>query len=187
MPSNGHTQDPPNGAVNMAGRANHRMTSATRGNAPAKIAKRQPIRELLSPPPPGLAPPTGRRGCGCLAVYGRAGSRLAQGSLARAVARRRFIRPVAAVGTCGPRARRPWLGRRQRRPSRRAACLTLRAGLDVLVTNPRLVPTGLDLLDFPSVVWAEDDATARSSGARRRRVRARRSSCRPPRRRTAGG
>jgi hypothetical protein len=33
----------------------------------------------------------------------------------------------------------------------------VREGLDVLVTNPRLVQTGLDLIDFPSVVWAEVD------------------------------
>jgi superfamily II DNA or RNA helicase len=33
----------------------------------------------------------------------------------------------------------------------------VRAGLDVLVTNPRLVQTGLDLVAFPSIVWAEVD------------------------------
>jgi hypothetical protein len=33
----------------------------------------------------------------------------------------------------------------------------VREGLDVLMTNPRLVQTGLDLVDFPSVVWAEVD------------------------------
>ncbi len=33
----------------------------------------------------------------------------------------------------------------------------VREGIDVLVTNPRLVQTGLDLVDFPSVVWAEID------------------------------
>jgi hypothetical protein len=33
----------------------------------------------------------------------------------------------------------------------------VRSGLDVLVTNPRLVQTGLDLIEFPSVVWAEVD------------------------------
>ncbi|MCC7368784.1 MAG: hypothetical protein IT306_10200 [Chloroflexi bacterium] len=33
----------------------------------------------------------------------------------------------------------------------------VREGLDVLLTNPRLVQTGLDLVDFPSVVWAEVD------------------------------
>lgn len=29
----------------------------------------------------------------------------------------------------------------------------VRRGVDVLVTNPRLVETGLDLLEFPSIVW----------------------------------
>jgi hypothetical protein len=33
----------------------------------------------------------------------------------------------------------------------------VRDGVDVLVTNPRLVQTGLDLIDFPSVVWVEID------------------------------
>ena len=33
----------------------------------------------------------------------------------------------------------------------------VREGLDVLITNPRLVQTGLDLIEFPSIVWAEVD------------------------------
>ncbi len=33
----------------------------------------------------------------------------------------------------------------------------VREGVDVLVTNPRLVQTGLDLVEFPSVVWVEID------------------------------
>jgi hypothetical protein len=33
----------------------------------------------------------------------------------------------------------------------------VREGAEVLLTNPRLVQTGLDLVDFPSVVWAEVD------------------------------
>ena len=33
----------------------------------------------------------------------------------------------------------------------------VREGADLLLTNPRLVQTGLDLVDFPSVVWAEVD------------------------------
>jgi hypothetical protein len=33
----------------------------------------------------------------------------------------------------------------------------VREGIDVLITNPRLVQTGLDLVDFPSVVWVEID------------------------------
>lgn len=31
----------------------------------------------------------------------------------------------------------------------------VRNGLDVLICNPRLVQTGLDLIDFPSIVWYE--------------------------------
>lgn len=33
----------------------------------------------------------------------------------------------------------------------------VRGGIDVLVTNPRLVQTGLDLVSFPSIAWAEVD------------------------------
>ena len=33
----------------------------------------------------------------------------------------------------------------------------VREGADVLVTNPRLVQTGLDLVEFPSIVWVEID------------------------------
>ena len=30
-------------------------------------------------------------------------------------------------------------------------------GIDVLICHPRLVQTGLDLIDFPVVVWLETD------------------------------
>ena len=33
----------------------------------------------------------------------------------------------------------------------------VQSGLDVLITNPRLVQTGLDLVDFPSIAWVEVD------------------------------
>ena len=33
----------------------------------------------------------------------------------------------------------------------------VREGVDVLVCNPRIVQTGLDLLDFPTIVWSELD------------------------------
>ena len=44
-------------------------------------------------------------------------------------------------------------------PDRREAWVAERvqAGLDVLVCHPRLVQTGLDLLDFPTVCWYETD------------------------------
>jgi hypothetical protein len=32
-----------------------------------------------------------------------------------------------------------------------------REGVHVLVTNPRLVQTGLDLMELPSIVWVEID------------------------------
>ncbi|MCY3886085.1 MAG: hypothetical protein OXG19_00005, partial [Chloroflexi bacterium] len=44
-------------------------------------------------------------------------------------------------------------------PERREAWVAQRVeeGVDVLVCHPRLVQTGLDLVDFPTIVWAETD------------------------------
>ena len=44
-------------------------------------------------------------------------------------------------------------------PDRREAWVADRVekGLDVLICHPRLVQTGLDLVDFPSIVWFETD------------------------------
>ena len=44
-------------------------------------------------------------------------------------------------------------------PERREAWVATRVeeGVDVLVCHPRLVQTGLDLVDFPTIVWFETD------------------------------
>ena len=44
-------------------------------------------------------------------------------------------------------------------PNRREAWVADRVqeGIDVLICHPRLVQTGLDLIDFPTIVWAETD------------------------------
>ena len=44
-------------------------------------------------------------------------------------------------------------------PDRREAWVVdrVKEGLDVLVCHPRLVQTGLDLVDFPTIVWFETD------------------------------
>ena len=44
-------------------------------------------------------------------------------------------------------------------PDRREAWMEQRVkeGVDVVVCHPRLVQTGLDLIDFPTIVWAETD------------------------------
>ena len=34
---------------------------------------------------------------------------------------------------------------------------TVKEGVDVLVCHSRLVQTGLDLVDFPTIVWFEKD------------------------------
>ena len=33
----------------------------------------------------------------------------------------------------------------------------VKQGLDAMVCNPRLVQTGLDLIDFPTIIWYETD------------------------------
>ena len=33
----------------------------------------------------------------------------------------------------------------------------MKKGLDVLICHPRLVQTGLDLIDFPTLIWFETD------------------------------
>ncbi len=44
-------------------------------------------------------------------------------------------------------------------PERREAWVAeqVEKGIDVLICHPRLVQTGLDLIDFPTIVWAEVD------------------------------
>jgi hypothetical protein len=49
----------------------------------------------------------------------------------------------------------------------------VRSGLDILITNPRLVQTGLDLVDFPSIAWVEVDYSVyvlRQASRRRWRI-----------------
>ncbi len=52
---------------------------------------------------------------------------------------------VLKAATVTPERREEWVAAR------------VREGVDVLLTNPRLVQTGLDLIDFPSLVWVEID------------------------------
>jgi hypothetical protein len=52
---------------------------------------------------------------------------------------------VLRSGSPKPEKRMSWINRK------------VAEGADVLLTNPRLVQTGLDLLDFPTIVWAECD------------------------------
>ena len=44
-------------------------------------------------------------------------------------------------------------------PDRREAWVEekVKQGIDVLICHPRLVQTGLDLIDFPTIVWDEID------------------------------
>ena len=44
-------------------------------------------------------------------------------------------------------------------PDRREAWVAdrVKQGVDVLICHPRLVQTGLDLVDFPTICWAETE------------------------------
>ncbi len=50
-------------------------------------------------------------------------------------------------------------------PDRREAWVAdrVKKGLDVLICHPRLVQTGLDLIDFPTLVWFETEYSVRQS------------------------
>ena len=52
---------------------------------------------------------------------------------------------VLKSNTVKSERREEWVGRK------------VEEGVDVLVCNPRLVQTGLDLVDFPTIVWVETD------------------------------
>jgi hypothetical protein len=52
---------------------------------------------------------------------------------------------ILKAATVSPDRREEWVAAR------------VREGTDVLLTNPRLVQTGLDLIEFPSLVWMEVD------------------------------
>src|SRR6476469_8452643 len=99
MPSSGQSHDPPNGAVNCVGRAIQRKMSANRGNAPAKIAKRQPIVVFLSPPfPASVWRLSLASECdGYPAAYAPLGSKLAQPIVA--------VQATAGVAYPGTRCR----------------------------------------------------------------------------------
>ena len=44
-------------------------------------------------------------------------------------------------------------------PERREACVAdrVKEGIDVMICHPRLVQTGLDLIDFPTLIWYETE------------------------------
>ena len=52
---------------------------------------------------------------------------------------------VLKSGTVKSEQREEWVAQR------------VKEGVDVLICNPRLVQTGLDLVDFPTIVWFETD------------------------------
>ena len=56
-----------------------------------------------------------------------------------------FRVPVMKAGTVAPERREAWVADK------------VKQGIDVMICHPRLVQTGLDLIDFPTIVWDETD------------------------------
>ncbi len=59
--------------------------------------------------------------------------------------RRGFRAAVMKAGAVAPDRREKWVAEK------------VRQGIDVLICHPRLVQTGLDLIDFPTICWYETD------------------------------
>ena len=53
-------------------------------------------------------------------------------------------------------------------PERRKAWVRVKQGIDVMICHPRLVQTGLDLIDFPTLIWHETDYSVYVRQASRR-------------------
>ena len=58
---------------------------------------------------------------------------------------RRVLVPVMKAGTVAPERREAWVADK------------VKLGIDVMISHPRLVQTGLDLIDFPTIVRDETD------------------------------
>ena len=73
------------------------------------------------------------------------GTRDITGRLSALLERQGFRAAVMKADRVEPKQREAWVARR------------VEQGLDVLICHPRLVQTGLDLIDFPTICWYETD------------------------------
>ena len=73
------------------------------------------------------------------------GTRDITGRMEDILTRHGFRAAVMKADAVAPDKREAWVADR------------VKKGLDVLICHPRLVQTGLDLIDFPTIVWAETD------------------------------
>ncbi len=73
------------------------------------------------------------------------GTRDITGRMEDILTRHGFRVAVMKAGAVEPKRREAWVADR------------VKQGIDVLVCHPRLVQTGLDLIDFPTIIWGEVD------------------------------
>ena len=73
------------------------------------------------------------------------GTRDITGRMDDMLTRHGFRVPVMKADAVAPNRREAWVADR------------VKQGIDVLICHPRLVQTGLDLIDFPTIVWDETD------------------------------
>ena len=71
------------------------------------------------------------------------GTRDITGRMEDILIRHGFRVAVMKADTVEPKRREAWVDDR------------VKKGLDVLISHPRLVQTGLDLIDFPTIIWGE--------------------------------
>ena len=71
------------------------------------------------------------------------GSRDVTERMSDILTRHGFRTAVMKSQAVAPEKREAWVARK------------VKEGIDVLICHPRLVQTGLDLVEFPTIVWAE--------------------------------
>ena len=91
------------------------------------------------------SPPSGWQGRRVLVYATHTGTRDITGRMEDFLGRHGFRVAVMKADAVPPERREAWVAQR------------VEEGVDVLVCHPRLVQTGLDLVDFPTIVWFETD------------------------------
>ena len=90
-------------------------------------------------------PPSGWREGGCWSTSPTRGRRDITGRMDDILTRHGFRVAVMKADAVAPNRREAWVADK------------VKEGIDVLICHPRLVQTGLDLIDFPTIVWDETD------------------------------
>ena len=90
-------------------------------------------------------PPSGWRDDGCWSTQPTPGRRDITGRMDDILTRHGFRVAVMKADAVAPDRREAWVADR------------VKQGIDVMICHPRLVQTGLDLIDFPTICWYETD------------------------------